>query len=212
MSLKKVKCALGWIELSSLRCVCRTEWSPLPTFTPGLEAPAPDLVCLQVPRNQLPVGGRHGRRDTPRSRSRGELPVERHGGLRDKPQWTHTGRSHRAPHYERRNVGTTAQACRAAVLTSCSTSSRHICHGPEHLSVDQAGGCCSQRHYTVLPSTRAAHPVSPVLHSPHQVCPATDEVCGVCPATDEVCGSGRPPIPPAIPSRSRPAAPIDIDE
>ena len=29
-------------------------------------------------------------------------------------------------------MGTTAQACRAAVLTSCSTSSRRICHGPEH--------------------------------------------------------------------------------
>ena len=67
-------------------------------------------------------------------------------------------------------MGTTAPACRAAVLTSCSTSGRRIRHGSEQLSVDQTGGRRPLKHGPVRPSTwaagPAAHSASPVSHGP----------------------------------------------
>ena len=86
-------------------------------------------------------------------------------------------------------MGTTAPACRAAVLTSCSTSGRRIRHGSEQLSVDQTGGRRPLKHGPVRPSTWAAGPAGRPSRQPclswsrlaepidmvgHQVYSATD--------------------------------------
>ena len=122
-------------------------------------------------------------------------------------------------------VGTTAHAFRAAVLTSCSTSNWRIRYGMEQLSVDQADGCCPQKRSAVLPSTRAAGPAGrpsrqPVLLSPDSLNrsiwsdrpPTRSAGLGSAQPPKRSAGlAGRPSRQPC-PSRTRLAAPIDIDE